>query len=394
MDASCSNNASNVLSTAADLDGGVSAGDEDSTDIKIAILSSMLPDLDQGAMLDALVACNGSVEKAYDLCIQQKASPNRVLGKRKAIGDLPVRQIPLSFRKDPGQMDRQPQRAHKHVVRKGRTLHLFAPEDISRHTPCTIIHNFLPSSEATALLKELLSEASSFQRQTFKVFDNVVQSPHSSCFYVPTLPEAEAQKREWIYNGAYLEDVREATSEMRKVSTAVKKAVNNEVKRRIRECYPGGRKLKYQSSKEWEPNAAFVNCYDGGGESVGYHSDQLTYLGPRAVIGSLSLGVTREFRVRKVVARRDEVPNMIQDSSHGQKLAQKMQRGNEEGQISIHLPHNSLLVSVIDVPFFCCENVSKHPLWHFTRIIEHPLHLDANSEEKKLLLTSCTGHAR
>ena len=37
--------------------------------------------------------------------------------------------------------------------------------------------------------------------------------------------------------------------------------------------------------------------------SVGYHSDQLTYLGPHAVIGSLSLGVAREFRVRKIVAR-------------------------------------------------------------------------------------------
>ena len=59
--------------------------------------------------------------------------------------------------------------------------------------------------------------------------------------------------------------------------------------------------------------------------SVGYHSDQLTYLGPRAVIGSLSLGVAREFRVRKVVAR---------DANDD----------DAEGQIAIHLPHNSLLV--------------------------------------------------
>ncbi|KAL9623559.1 MAG: hypothetical protein Q9160_002240 [Pyrenula sp. 1 TL-2023] len=379
MDNFRSNNATNMFSTAPALASNTSAGDDDSTEIKIAILSSMLPDLDQGAILDALVACDGSVEEGHDLCIRQRAIPNKILGKRKAMGDVPVRQIPLSFRKDPDQMDAQSQRPHNHVVRKGRTLHLFSPDDISRHTPCTIIHNFLPSSEATALLEELLSEATSFQRQTFKVFDNVVQSPHSSCFYVPTLPEAEAQKKEWIYNGAYLEDVREATPEMRKVSTAVKKAVNNEVKQRIRECYPGGRKLKYQSSKEWEPNAAFVNCYDGGGESVGYHSDQLTYLGPRAVIGSLSLGVAREFRVRKVVARPDEELSVIRDSSDSQKVAQKKQRGDEEGQISIHLPHNSLLVSAVDVPFSCSTKSSKHFLYHSTQMIESSVRLDVHS---------------
>lgn len=55
---------------------------------------------------------------------------------------------------------------------------------------------------------------------------------------------------------------------MRKVSTPVKEAVNREVSRRIQQHYPDGKKLKYQSPKEWVPNAAFVNCYSGGNESV------------------------------------------------------------------------------------------------------------------------------
>ena len=72
-----------------------------------------------------------------------------------------------------------------------------------------------------------------------------------------------------------------------------------------------------------------MNCYDGPQESVGYHADQLTYLGPRAIIGSLSLGVAREFRVRKILAEDDSV-HRKQDGS----LA------DAQGQISIHLPHN------------------------------------------------------
>lgn len=76
--------------------------------------------------------------------------------------------------------------------------------------------------------------------------------------------------------------------------------MNREIQERIKTRYPNGHKLKYQSAATWVPNAAFVNCYNGPGESVGWHSDQLTYLGPRAVIGSLSLGVAREFRVRRI----------------------------------------------------------------------------------------------
>ena len=120
---------------------------------------------------------------------------------------------------------------------------------------------------------------------------------------------------------------------MRIVSSKIQLAVNEEIAKRIISHYPDGKKLKFQSPHKWAPNAAFVNCYQGGHESVGYHSDQLTYLGPRAIIGSLSLGVAREFRVRRIVARDDDEP-----------AGSKDQRADAEGQISIHLPHNSLLV--------------------------------------------------
>lgn len=75
------------------------------------------------------------------------------------------------------------------------------------------------------------------------------------------------------------------------------------------------------------------------GSQVGYHCDQLTYLGPRAVIGSLSLGVAREFRVRKITARDETGVEGLKRSAE-----KATSRADAEGQIAIHLPHNSLLV--------------------------------------------------
>lgn len=143
---------------------------------------------------------------------------------------------------------------------------------------------------------------------------------------------------------------------MRTVSNKVQPIVNTEIAKRIKHHYPDGKKLKYQSSYEWIPNAAFVNCYEGGSQSVGYHCDQLTYLGPRAVIGSLSLGVAREFRVRKIVARDD------QDADS------KDQRADAEGQIAIHLPHNSLLVMHAEM-----QEEWKHSIHPAPSIDPHPI---------------------
>jgi hypothetical protein len=96
---------------------------------------------------------------------------------------------------------------------------------------------------------------------------------------------------------------------------------------------------------------------------VGYHSDQLTYLGPRAVIGSLSLGVAREFRVRKIVARDDQESSGVANASKSDDA-----RGDAEGQISIHLPHNSLLVMHAEM-----QEEWKHSIAPTQAIDPHPI---------------------
>ncbi|KAK4949825.1 hypothetical protein LTR10_011667 [Elasticomyces elasticus] len=321
--------------------------DHESTDIKLAILASLHPEKSQDDLLEILLSCDGSVEHASQSMFAASLMPGL---KRRLT--TPGMQSALPFAlpttKSPSKQT---------LTKKGRTLHLYTPQDIANHTPCSIVHNFLPPHLATALMEELLAEVSTYESISFKIFDNVVKSPHTACFYVDSLADIQRQRSEYYYNGNDLGDIRQILPAMRQVSDLVRDAVNKEIEIRIRDFYPDGKKLKYQSPKTWQPNAAFVNCYDGGAQHVGYHSDQLSYLGPRAIIGSLSLGVEREFRVRKIVPKHDpDDPNPPTSAA------------DDSGQIAIHLPHNSFLVMHAEM-----QEEWKHSIAPAQTITPHPL---------------------
>ncbi|RAH73114.1 putative CUE domain protein [Aspergillus aculeatinus CBS 121060] len=339
--------------------------DEDSTDMKLARLASLFPNMALDALMEILLSTGGCVETAITT-IQAQASlypPKR----RSTAGATPAVQTSLNAHM---RISHHPEQKRSRT-RKGKTLHLYSPEDIAAHTPCTIIHNFLPAEQANALLLELLDESQHFSRYRFQLFDRTVQSPHSASIYVATPEQHRQHTSEYTYGGTYRATVRQTTPHLRAVSGKVQQAVNAEIQHRIRTVYPGGRKLKYQSPKEWMPNAAFVNCYDGPTEAVGYHSDELTYLGPRAVIGSLSLGVEREFRVRRIE------PNPLEEHNNSRKApttpsspasASASSRADAQGQISIHLPHNSLLVMHAEM-----QEEWKHAIVPAQTISPHPL---------------------
>lgn len=334
---------------------------EDSTDVKLAILISLFPNVGQGDILDILVSCDGSVEAASSLLKTQQSATQTPGKKRAAPSSSLGVQTSLSShvmtKSKDGSLTSLSENMHNRkplMPKKGKTLHLYAPEDVAAHTPCTIIHNFLPQEEANQLLVELLDESEHFSRYEFQLFNRTVQSPHTACVYVSTPEEYKQQTSEYTYGGTYRSNVRQATPQLRSTSRKVQRIVNEEIQKRINEVYPEGKKLKFQSSKEWRPNAAFVNCYNGPMESVGYHSDELTYLGPHPVIGSLSLGVEREFRVRRIVPQDDGEEDEEDDESNQDRINSPSRptkdqraaaaRADAQGQISIHLPHNSLLV--------------------------------------------------
>ena len=178
--------------------------EETSTDTKIATLASLFPKIEPAMLLDMLVSADGSV----DAVKASLASPMEIISPRKrSAGGVRYQTSLAAFRDNESFERASPSVKRRALTRKGQTLHLYSPADIAAHTPCSIIHNFLPSQEADCLLKELLEEALTFERQTFKVFDNVVQSPHTASFYVDSLEERTMQKTEYVYNGSFL-DVR------------------------------------------------------------------------------------------------------------------------------------------------------------------------------------------
>jgi hypothetical protein len=175
----------------------LSAPDDESTDFKLALLSSLHPYIEQQVLLDVLLAHEGSVKDA-SASLKPSDSP-----LRKASAATGYQSSLSGFISQTEALD-GPAKCAKLLSKKGKTLHLYDPADVAAHTPCSIIHNFLPPELANALLEELLKEAPTFERMTFKLFDNVVQSPHTACFYVESYEELQRQKTEYIYNGGLL----------------------------------------------------------------------------------------------------------------------------------------------------------------------------------------------
>lgn len=173
------------------------APDEESTDFKLAILSSLHPFIEQNILLDVLLAHNGSVADA-SASLKEPDSP-----PRKASTVIGYQSSLSTYVSQNGTEETASKRT-KLLSKKGKTLHLYDPVDVAAHTPCSIIHNFLPPEDANALLEGLLKEVPTFERMTFKLFDNVVQSPHTASFYVESYEELQRQKTEYIYNGGLL----------------------------------------------------------------------------------------------------------------------------------------------------------------------------------------------
>ena len=180
--------------------GVIETNGEDDTDTKIAILASLYPDIDHSVVLDDLINAEGSVEAASSALQALDEAPEPHKRKLSHVGIGYQSSLSCYHVKSTGLASS----GHGTLTKKGQTLHLYAPEDVAAHSPCSIIHNFLPAEDAAKLLRELLEEAKTFESQTFKIFDRVVQSPHGACFYVESNEERRRQQTDYLYNGSNL----------------------------------------------------------------------------------------------------------------------------------------------------------------------------------------------
>jgi len=95
--------------------------------------------------------------------------------------------------------------------------------------------------------------------------------------------------------------LRKFPPEMEEACEIVERIVNQEMRKRQRFKLEWNSSATGDADSLWRANVAASNRYQGGKESVGFHCDQLTYLGPYPTIASLSLGTRRNFSLREVI---------------------------------------------------------------------------------------------
>jgi hypothetical protein len=298
------------------------------TDTLLALVSSLLtgPAPDSVVILDALVRSDGNVNAAARIINSQGNGTGKTpVKKRKRVGDLDgwlkssksthddlATKLTVTSRSkvdSEGQVSPGPSKPSKPVVNLMTVLRqpppatpsvprllpltLSNPSLVAQHTPCTLHLSVLPADLACRLFYTMKDASTSWQKNKWWLFDKVVESPHRTSFYARSQNGVDGREdwqeaAQYWYNGRKTELPSVFPDAMEEACNYVEQIVNDEMRKRKR--FPlewGGTGTEGQI---WRANVAASNCYEGGKESVGFHSDQLTYLGPYPTIASLSLG--------------------------------------------------------------------------------------------------------
>ncbi|WVF67092.1 hypothetical protein IAT40_001837 [Kwoniella sp. CBS 6097] len=316
---------------------GTDDAEEVDTDTKIALLASLLEPIPFpfDALLEALQESHGDVSKAAEGLLLPRVKSS---GKRKAGTSL---QSWLSkprngkiARRDPDTAQRRqeepivveddhdvaanaiagPSQPSKPVVDLLSKLRQ-APSSLTASTkpkagpqppvilpnqaavdshllPLTLLESPLPPSLASALYLAMMEESESWERNKFYLAGKWVESPHTTTVYQrPGGGYGGAKGARYFYSGTELEEPKPYIPLLARAADLVEQAVNRSLNSRRR--YP------LEWAGEWRANVCGANRYDGAKSTVGWHADQLTYLGPYTTIASLSLGTPRAFRLRR-----------------------------------------------------------------------------------------------
>lgn len=298
--------------------------DSNDTDTLLALVASLLTEKrpDPDTILEALVQCNGDVDAAANLLNgktkkRKRASLEAWLtksSKNLSSDDAPAREesrfsssstarlLPVT---DLMSVLKPPSSPAKKKLVQLPPLLLTNPDMVARNTPCTLHLSVLPPELACKLFYTMIAASRNWSRNKWWLFDRIVESPHRTSFFARegSGPMQEAARHWFVvirdpsahphsspmrrYNGRMTEPPSTFPAAMEEACEIVERVVNEELKRRKRFSLEWG---AGDTDEAWRANVAASNCYEGSKESVGFHSDQLTYLGPYPTIASLSLG--------------------------------------------------------------------------------------------------------
>ncbi|KAF8522221.1 hypothetical protein BU17DRAFT_45166 [Hysterangium stoloniferum] len=338
-----------------------SMSDATDTETMLAILASLLepPIPQQAALLDALISAKGDVEAAASSLRARQPAQTR---KRIASGVLdswltasPSESSQL-HKKSKTSITTKIVSSQAHNDESSNTISVVPLKDILRppplsvpavprlapltlsnpmlvekHTPCTLHLSVLPPELASRLFYVMVNASKEWTPNKWWLFDRVVESPHKTAFYIRKFDGVTDdgtwhEAAQYWYNGRPTATPSVFPSEMEEACQIIENIVNHTLQSRRRYPLEWGGCSNGFDRQTWKANVAASNCYtEGGKEGVGFHSDQLTYLGPFPTIASLSLGTSRTFRLREVI------PNNEADTRQAQTF-------------NIPVVHNSLVI--------------------------------------------------
>ncbi len=294
--------------------------------------SSQLTSHSDEAVLDALVQHNGNVEAAAQHLNNRGKKRKRTndlaswLGNKsnKSVKQEDGDKMSVTLSRKPPSTSKPPSSSKKPAVdlmtvlrqappspSKKKTpspppLLLSNPSMVAQHTPCTMHLSVLPPELACRLFYTLIDASRGWQRNKWWLFDRVVESPHRTSFFARE-NGAEGSGDAWQeaarfwcvgivllmngwfkdccrYNGRMTDSPLQFPAPMEEACVIVERLVNEELRKRQR--FPLEWAGQPGSEYVWRANVAASNCYEGTKESVGPHSDQMTYLGPYCTIGT------------------------------------------------------------------------------------------------------------
>ncbi|KAF9148191.1 hypothetical protein BG015_010083 [Linnemannia schmuckeri] len=106
-----------------------------------------------------------------------------------------------------------------------KPLILYNPEDVAKHCPCTLIFNVLDKDLANRLLKAMLIDSETWNRNRWWLFERMVESPHKTSYFAERDDDME-EVAGWTYNGKQQDPPRRFLPEMEEAKMVVRRIVN------------------------------------------------------------------------------------------------------------------------------------------------------------------------
>lgn len=252
-------------------------------DKKLELLKLYFPAVEPKVLSELLESCGESIEKTKELICGEKETSNK-----RRIGALYQSSLP-------GVTEPVMRKRIKNNSKKSRVLYLHTPEQVKEHLwpYVSFYRNFLQHELSDVLLKSMMSKTDLITPKEFYLFNNPCKSSHGSRLFVSPEGSEEIERiRGLNYNGEEYNKLVQYDEPLKRTSLYIEKFMNDTE-------IPSSKRLPYQSREKWNSHMCVVNYYEKNSDHLDYHSDRLSHIGPHNFIASLSIGATREFRLRK-----------------------------------------------------------------------------------------------